>query len=623
MIGVTEMDRYVTDQPLDEEEEQLVRLIYSRVELFEEQNRSYHETAKTMRKIIRLKDPEQDGPGQDKPILQLQTLKSTFNNCVADQMQSMPEAKLIPETAAQQEAVEDLQDLLHHVIYEVNEYEVVHKRRAEDLYGPGTVVTQVVWDPDMSYGKGDIAIIRWPVEAFLWDPQAESLQDARAVIKVSWHPISWYKEHYPDKAQYIGSEDGQHNEVGMADSQREKDGNDEDRAMLLEYWYRTYNARKRRYTINVAYCAGGALLSHHKDVYLHGLYPFVIDVHSHVEGSMVGDGLVMELTPMMRYINRYAHYIDTNLRMSAKGRMITRRNANIDREALADWEQDIVEGDAVAQGEDWNWIQNTPFNHMISQQMLQYQADLKQDAGANQFTRGETTGGIVSGKAITALQTAGSKIANMRTATLSTGFKNIAKLVLWLMAQFYDNDRVIMVTGRSNVIRPVMMDAERFFGKKGKGAVTPPPYTVQVETVTRDPNRIDAMNQMYMQAYTMAAQAQQYFPLSALFQIMNIEGKDRLLPVIRENEQQQNQLAQLQQQNQQMMEQMAQMQENNDSLRRTSAQLTNALASRRSGFAPGARKVGEAGGGTGTTQSLVNNARLSTAQLDQLPEMGA
>ena len=608
----------------EEEERELVKTVYQRLELFEEQNRQFHDEAKLAREIIRLRDPYQDvGNSSGKPTLQLQTLKSTFNNCVADQMQSMPEVKLLPETPQQQEAVEDLQDLVHHVVYETNKYDKIHRRRAEDLYGPGTVVTQVVWDPDLCFGKGDIALIRWPVEAFLWDPMAEYIQDARAIIKVSWHPKSWYEEHYPDEAKYINEEDGLYNEVGMTEEQKGHDGTDEGRSMLVEYWYRTYNASKHKYTINVAYCAGGALLSHHKGVYDHGMYPFIIDVHSNVEGSMVGEGLIKELVPMMRYINRYAHYIDTNLRRSSKGRIIMRRNANIDREAFADFNQDFIEGDSVVQGEDWAWVQDNTFNSMISQQMLQFESDLKQDAGANQFTRGETTGGIVSGKAITALQTAGSKIATLRTSTLNAGFKEIAEQILWLMAQFYDDKRVVMVTGRDNQIRAVTVEAERFFGKRGKGSVTPPPYVVQVEISTRDPNRIDAQNEMYMQAYTMAAQAQQYFPLSALFQIMNIEGKDRLLPVIRENEQTQNMITQLQQQNEQMMQQLAQMQQENDSLKRTSSQLTNALASTGGGFAPGATKVGAAGGAGGSIADIVNNSRLTSQQFDALPEMGA
>ena len=44
-----------------------------------------------------------------------------------------------------------------------NDFEHMHYRRCEDFYGPGTAVTQIAWDPDMAYGKGEIALIRWPM----------------------------------------------------------------------------------------------------------------------------------------------------------------------------------------------------------------------------------------------------------------------------------------------------------------------------------------------------------------------------------------------------------------------------------------------------------------------------
>ena len=600
----------VSEQPLKDEEKDLLEEVYDRLQVFEEACRPYHDKARDARDIVRCQDPYQDPPGATEKTLQLQTLKSTFNNCVADQMMAMPEAKLIPETPDKQEAVEDLQDLVHHVVYEVNNYEAVHRRRAEDLYGPGTVITQVAWDQDLNFGKGDVAIIRWPVEAFLWDCQADDIQDARAVIKVSWHPLSWYRAHYPEAAPYINSEDGQHEDVGLPNEQRTKQSNDEDRAMMLEYWYRKYDAKKHAYTINVAYCAGGALLDHAEDVYTHGMYPFVVDVFSTIEGSMAGDGMVTELVPMMRYINRYAKYIDTNLRMSSKGRMVVRRDSGIDREAMADWSQDIIEGENIQQGLDWNWIQHVPFNGMISNQLLQFQSDLKQDAGANQFMRGETTGGIVSGKAITALQSAGGKIQQLHTGTMNNGFRQIIKQVLWLMSQFYDKKRIVMVTGKDTNLREVSYDAERFFGKKGK-EIAPPPYTVQVEVVSRDPVRIDAQNEMFMQAYTMAAQAQQYFPLSALFRIMNVEGKDRLLPVIEANEGIQEQMQQLQQQNEEMAAQLQEAQAQNESLKGTVQKLSSSLSSA-GGYQPN------------SAPAQFSNEAVATMgreQLEQMPEM--
>lgn len=568
------------EQPLSEQERKLVDEVYSRLSLFEQNCRPFHDAARVCREVVRLNDPGQNPPaksGEEKiEVLQLHTLKSTINNMVADQMENLPEPRLLPETPEMKDAAEDLQDAVRFVVYDVNRYQNIHRRRTEDFYVTGTAITQVVWDDTANFGKGDVAIFDWPIEAFLWDPMAENLQDARALIKVSWMPMSWFEQHYPDAYPYIGTESGEHREVGLHEAQREISGADEQRALLLEYWYRRYNAKTKRYTINVAYCAGHALLDHAEDVYAHGMYPFVADVHDQVRGTPVGEGAVGELTPMMRYINRYAHYIDLNLRMSSKGRLLARKGAGIDREALADFSKDIIEGDRIMQGEDWAWLQHAPFNGLALQMLMQMQSDLKMDSGANQFTRGETTGGVVSGKGITAMIEAGGKISGLRTDILNEGFRQIVEQVIWLMAEFYKKDRVVHITGKRKP-KSIKM-GENIFGKRVGHALPPPPYAVQVEINRRNPARVDAMNEMYMNAYTMAAQAQQFFPLSALFELLTIEGKDRLMPVIEANENHMQQLQQLQQQLEGMTQQMEQMKAENDSLRATSTQMTNALA---------------------------------------------
>ena len=568
------------DQPLKEEEKKLLDTIYERLDIFEQMNRPYHEQARVCRRILHMDDPGQDGEDtikrNGKKTLQLQTLKSTINNVVADQMLSMPEAKVVPETPEMQEAADDLQDILHYVTYCANDYEQLHYRRCEDFYVTGTAITQIAWDPDMNYGKDEIALIRWPVEAFLWDPTAERLDDCRAVMKVSWHPLSYFRAHWPEEGKYVDADEHSHNDVGMTDGQMDTDHqDDEERALLIEYWWREYDAKTRRYSINVAYAAGNALLDVQKNVYNHGMYPFVIDVHDSIEGCLVGDGLVNELTPMMRYINRYAAYADMNARMSSKGRMLVRRGSGIDREALTDWETDVIEGDQITQGDAWNWMQNQPFNSTITQLMTLFQSDLKADSGANQFTRGETTGGIVSGKAINSLIQAGGKVASMRTEQLKYGTKTMDEQMTWLAAQFYENGRTIMITGRNT--RPVVVDTRKLFGSKSKGSVNPPPYTVQIEVSSRDPQRIADQNQLFLEAYTMSAQAQQFFPLSALFNILNIDGKDRILPVIQANEHYQEQMQMMQQQLQQMGGQMQQMQAENENLRKGLAITKNAL----------------------------------------------
>ncbi len=551
------------------EEKDLRDEAYGRLRIWHNACKATHDKAKESRQILLLNDPKQDDPEtlkrNGKKTVQLQTLKSTFNNCIADQMDNMPEALMVPETKELESVAEDLTDVVRWVLNR-NCYERMHRARVEDCFCTGTAITQVAWDQDMDAGQGNVAVIRWPVEAFLWDPIAENIQDARAVFKVSWHPKSWYEEHYPDKADEIGSDKGEYSGLGMPDSQEESPFEDEDRALLIEYWYRKYNAKKRRYTVNVAYLAGSVLLENHEDVYKHGMYPFVLDVFTPIEGLPVGEGLVQELAPMMRYVNRYASYIDMNLRMSSKGRLLIDRNAGISKDDLANWENDIIEGDRI-DASALQWLQNQPFTGMVTQQMLQLQTDLKQDSGQNQFTRGETAGGITAASAISALQEAGGKITRLRTATLNQGFREIVEQVMWLINQFYDKKRVLFITGKqAGEMKEVDASPERLFGKKKGEALPPPPYSVQVQVQRRNPLRQQAQNELFMQAYSMSAQAGQVFPLTVLFELLQVDGKDRILPVLRMTDQ-------LTQQMQQMAAQIEQLSAQNQQLTQATANL--------------------------------------------------
>jgi len=536
-----------------EREKKLVAEAYGRLRIWQDGCREMHERAREARRILLLQDPKQDigKKSPERRTLQLQTLKSTFNNCVADQMDNMPEALMLPETKELEATADDLTDVVRFVMA-LNNYESLHRRRVEDCFCTGTAVTQIAWDPDMDGGRGNVAVIRWPVEAFLWDPAAESLQEARAVFKVSRRPLSWFEQHYPEKAARIGGDEGVFDSLGTPEAQEDSRPADEARALLIEYWRRTYDAKTRRYRIDVAYLAGGELLESAENVYEHGMYPFVLDVYTPIEGLPVGDGLIQETVPVMRYVNRYASYIDMNLRMASKGRLLVDRNAGIDKDALTDWETDVIEGNRV-DASALQWLQNQPFTGMVTQQMLQLQTDIKQDSGQNQFTRGEVAGGVTAASAISALQEAGGKITRLRTNVLNQGFKAIVEQVMWLISQFYDTRRVMFITGRQEgERREVNASPEHLFGKRPKGALPPPPYTVQVQVQRRNPLRQQAQNELFMQAYSMSAQAGQSFPLSVLFELLQVDGKERILPVLRENEAVQRQLETLAQQTEQL-----------------------------------------------------------------------
>ena len=576
------MEDFTILKPLDisDEERKFTDLAYSRYRRWISDNGGYYKIAQDCRAALHLKDPGQDGNGKYE-TLQLQTLLSTFKNCIADQMDNLPEALMLPERPEMEAQAQDLTDIVRYVLM-LNRFDsALHRRLVEDCFGVGTSIAKICWDPDMGDGKGDIAVLRWPMENFIWDPGAENIQDARALMLTSWHPVDWYRDHYPERGPYVTEESGE--EEYRAISQQGLDPQ-EGEAMMLEYWWRTYDHKKRRYHINVAYFAGGLLLEKFEDVYAHGLYPFATAAFNQIEGQPIGGGIVEELLPMMRYINRYARYADENMRMSAKIRMLVKNNSNINEEELADWNANLSHGDSINE-DAVRWMQSKPRNGLWVQQMLQFQSDMKQDSGQNSFNRGESAGGITAASAISALQEAGNKQTRMHTQALNQMFRDMVWQILWLISQFYEDGRVRMITGVDDTRRQVDASAFHLMGgdvlppevrdelsgldgemqrdilrkardnatrKRGKGSVPPPPYTVQVQVQRRNPLRIQAQNELFIQAYTMAAQAGQQFPLSLLFDLLIVDGKERIKPVLQQVDQQTQMIQQLMAENEQL-----------------------------------------------------------------------
>lgn len=544
------LEAYVSEQVLKPDERELVEKAYSRLRIWRDGCREIHERAREARKILLLQDPYQDPPGcpPEQKTVQLQTLKSTFNNCVADQMDNVMEAVMTAERPELQEVTDDINDIVRFV-YDCNDYQAMHRMRIQDYLCTGTAVTQIMWDDSAMGGTGDVSLVRVPIESFLWDPAEADIQNARAIFKVTWHPLSWFRCHYKN-GKYVQADEHTDIAVGQNENQEEHAA-DEEKAMLVEYWYREYSEARDKYTINVAYIAGGALLEKYEDVYAHGMYPFVLDVFTEIEGLPVGEGLVMELAPMMRYVNRYAHYIDVNARMSAKTRMLTRKTAGLNLDALEDWNSNIIEGDAI--GEDAvRFMQPPALSALVTNMMFQMQTDIKQDSGQNQFARGETAGGVTAASAIASLQEAGGKQTRMRTETLKRGFRRITEQVLWLISEFYDEERVALITGKTGIQRTVDMSPSRIMGRKKGNAIPRPPYVVRIEVQRLNPAVVSTQNQLFIDAYKMSAESGNVFPLSALFRMLNIDGKDKLLPVIDAVEQQTQMMQQLSSENQQL-----------------------------------------------------------------------
>ena len=100
------------EQPMSERERELLRRGYMLFEHFHEQLREDHEE---MRQARMMRAIRQDERSSTSPTMS--TLNSCVDNVVADQIDNMPQAVMIPEREETMQSAEEMTDVVGYVLY--------------------------------------------------------------------------------------------------------------------------------------------------------------------------------------------------------------------------------------------------------------------------------------------------------------------------------------------------------------------------------------------------------------------------------------------------------------------------------------------------------------------------
>lgn len=517
-------------QPLTEQQRRHVDRMYQLYDEFEQYLRLEHDKIDECRQIYELKDPR---AGEHEP--QLPILLSTIENKIADQLDNMPEAVLTPESPQMQQYAEDATDMVRWV-FERNDIDIMYQQLAEDYYVTGCALMQVHWDEDMDSGQGGIRIMRVPIDGIVWDPTAKSLQSCRAIFKTAYHPRGWYEEHYPDVGMYVQPD-------SYRDPRRDTLSRDQD-VMMLECWWREYDADSERYMVHVTHMAGHVLLYDSRDdfpdgLYAHGEYPFAMCTYRESMTSLRGISCVEDYVELNRYANRNAKYIDWATRFAARPKLILGQGLELrDETEITDSSKQIIHVDGMVTNTNLTWMPSPSVPQMAYQMQQWYIDTLKQESGQNQFARGEGGMGVTAASAIQSLQEAGAKSSRMEAQRLSGMYRDAVNQVLWLIAQFFDPPRIIMITGNAEspyLAKPLIAGRRQMTDS----ADLHPAYRVNLQIRRRNPLRIESENELVLKLYEMSAAAGNPIPLASVLELMQVDGKERILPRLREAQQQQ------------------------------------------------------------------------------------
>ena len=547
-------NRGVAAQPLDEAGQRLVRRAYA---LFEQFQNGLAEAHEEMRQARRIREKRTSGQSVTAPAGN--TLGSCMDNVIADQVDNLPEAQMLPEREETAQSAEEMSDVVSYVLYQAG-WPGKYQTLMEDAIVTGTGVAQVFWDEEAEDGAGMVNVLAWHPEDFYPDPAAENIQDGRACFKATHTTVCWVEERYPHARGYVAAD-----RTALWDEEAATGAADDDeRTTLLEYWYKRYDAQSRRTRVHMALLAGGALLystelgfggagkeEYAEGVYAHGQYPFTLYKYRNVWRKPFGTGMAHDYGRTQEAIDRYIQYIDDNARESSVQRHFIRRGSGVNPEDVADMRKTIIEWEGSDIREVMQTVQAQPLSGQVYQ-MMTYLADaMKQDCGQNQFIRGEAGLGVTAASAIQALQEAGNKIVRWHSAIFKDAFREMVEQIIWVMSEYLAPGRTLRIAGGWDSSGQMRERLVTLIAPNAEGdALLRPAYAVRVDVRKSNPLQVQADNEFLQQVAQVCAQAGEPLPPETVVRLMEgYRTKASVLAAVEENSAVRRELERLRQEN--------------------------------------------------------------------------
>lgn len=472
----------------------------------------------------------------------------------ADVMDNFPDPLIVARSEDDASTAEMLSSVLP-VILQNCGFEQVYSDNSWDKLILGTSCYAVLWNPDLENGVGDIEIKPVDLLSMYWEPGVQELQDSRYLFILSLEDKDLLEERYPQtRDKLTGS-------VMIEKHYRYDDDVDlANKAVVVDMYYkvklgsRTILHYAKWVDDIVLYCSEDDPMYASTGFYSHGMYPYVLDPLYREKGTPAGFGFVDVMREAQDTIDHLSADFKRNAEWGSKPRFFSKDEGAVNVQEFRNLDQEIVH---VAGSIDENHLKPIETKGLDGAYLNFYQLkidELKETSGNRDFNQGSPASGVTSGAAIAALQEAGNKGSRDIIRGTYRSFVSVCTLVIELIRQFYTAPRTFRITGTDGMPQYVEFDntgmqsqAIMLMGQEFQSKE--PVFDINVRAQKANPYSRLSQNELAFSLYDrgmfnpqMADQA-----LIAL-DLMDFEGKDKVVDAIRQN-----------QRTQQIMMQMAQM----------------------------------------------------------------
>ena len=382
-------------------------------------------------------------------------LFNSIANKHADAMDNYPAPNVLPRAPDDEQTARVLSSVLP-VVLEQADYEQVYSDTWWRKLKQGTGVKGVFWDPEQRGGVGEITVRPMNLLMLYWEPGVDDIQASPNFFSLSLEDTDQLTERWP---QLEG-----HSTSALEVPHYLHDGglDTSGKSVVVDWYYKKRNAEGRRVLHYCKFCNGVVLYASENDpeyagrgFYDHGQYPFVFDPLFVEEDSPAGFGYIDVMKECQTAIDRMNHAMDENVLLSSKQRYVLSDAAGVNEEELADFSRDIVHVVGRLGDDSFRPLQTTGLQGNSLSYRNSRIEELKEISGNRDMTQGGTAGGVTAASAIAALQEAGSKLSRDMLKSAYRAFAKECYLIMDLMRQFYDEERIFRIigeTGRSEFV---------------------------------------------------------------------------------------------------------------------------------------------------------------------------
>ena len=488
-------------------------------------------------------------------------LFNSIANKHADAMDNYPAPNVLPRAPDDEQTARVLSSVLP-VVLEQADYEQVYSDTWWRKLKQGTGVKGVFWDPEQRGGVGEITVRPMNLLMLYWEPGVDDIQASPNFFSLSLEDTDQLTERWP---QLEG-----HSTSALEVPHYLHDGglDTNGKSVVVDWYYKKRNAEGRRVLHYCKFCNGVVLYASENDpeyagrgFYDHGQYPFVFDPLFVEEDSPAGFGYIDVMKECQTAIDRMNHAMDENVLLSSKQRYVLSDAAGVNEEELADFSRDIVHVVGRLGDDSFRPLQTTGLQGNSLSYRNSRIEELKEISGNRDMTQGGTAGGVTAASAIAALQEAGSKLSRDMLKSAYRAFAKECYLIMDLMRQFYDEERIFRIigeTGRSEFVH-FSGAALRAQALPGVGGVElgsrEPVFDIVVSAEKKSTFSRLAQNETAKECYQLGFFAPRNADAAlAALEMMDFEGIEKVRQRVRQNgtlaqrlEQLQSQLVQLKQ----------------------------------------------------------------------------